>query len=635
MFDERRFTSIPRPKSLMLSSNENQIGKNLVKALSNLPPGCKPLGCKWIFKRKMKFNGTIDRFKARLVIQGFRQKEGIDYFNTYAPVARISIIRLLIALAATYNLVIHQMNVKKTFLNVDLEEEPAIEENRVTPMDAIQADCDVKKLISFFKVYCQSVAGASSSKWSTLHEKELAFLADPGITEGQATQTVITHNEAYQADDLDAYDSDCDELNTAKVALMANLSHYGSDVLAKTYKQIYDSIKPTRVRSKEQCDALINLVNQKSVEIFDLNANLQVKGLIIAALKDELRKLKGKALVDNDVTTHTIAPKMLKIDVEPLVLRLLNNRTAHSEYLRPTQEQAVILRELVKQGKYKNPLNISLNFAKSKKKPYKPKSEDTNQEKLYLLQMDLYGPMRVASVDEKKYILVIVDDYSRFTWVDIYHETSMVRSSKQNDFDELIATDSEHSNLEPALYEMTPATISSRLVPNPPPLTTYVPPLRTDWDILFQPLFDELLTPPPSVDLPALEVIVLIAKLVAPEPAASASSPSSTTVDQDEPSHSNSQTSPKTQSLVISNDVEEENHDLDVAHMNNDPFFGISIQENVFEASSSSNVILTAMHIDAPNSEHVNKWTKDHLYTTSSGGRLGPLAWAGLGPFGL
>nr|GFC10200.1 hypothetical protein [Tanacetum cinerariifolium] len=66
-----------------------------------------------------------------------------------------------------------------------------------------------------------------------LHEEELAFLADPRITKGQATQTVITHNEAYQADDLDAYDSDCNELNTAKVALMANLSHYSLDVLTE------------------------------------------------------------------------------------------------------------------------------------------------------------------------------------------------------------------------------------------------------------------------------------------------------------------------------------------------------------------------------------------------------------------
>ncbi|GKE72796.1 hypothetical protein Tco_1534837 [Tanacetum coccineum] len=59
-------------------------------------------------------------------------------------------------------------------------------------------------------------------------------LADPGILEGQTTQIVITHNAAYQADDLDAYDSDCDELNTAKVAFMANLSHYGSDALAES-----------------------------------------------------------------------------------------------------------------------------------------------------------------------------------------------------------------------------------------------------------------------------------------------------------------------------------------------------------------------------------------------------------------
>ncbi|GKG06340.1 hypothetical protein Tco_0326426, partial [Tanacetum coccineum] len=62
------------------------------------------------------------------------------------------------------------------------------------------------------------------SNGQILHEEELAFLANPGIAEGQATQTVITHNAAYQADDLDAYDFDCDELNTAKVALMANLS---------------------------------------------------------------------------------------------------------------------------------------------------------------------------------------------------------------------------------------------------------------------------------------------------------------------------------------------------------------------------------------------------------------------------
>nr|GFB01596.1 hypothetical protein [Tanacetum cinerariifolium] len=75
-----------------------------------------------------------------------------------------------------------------------------------------------------------SGSGGTSGKQ---REEELDFLADPGTTESSSNQTVITTNAAYQADDLDAYDSDCDELNSAKIALMANLSHYGSNTLAK------------------------------------------------------------------------------------------------------------------------------------------------------------------------------------------------------------------------------------------------------------------------------------------------------------------------------------------------------------------------------------------------------------------
>nr|GFB02237.1 hypothetical protein [Tanacetum cinerariifolium] len=66
-----------------------------------------------------------------------------------------------------------------------------------------------------------------------LQEEELDFLADLGTTDSSSNQAIITTNVAYQADDLDAYDSDCDELNSAKVALMENLSHYGSDTLAE------------------------------------------------------------------------------------------------------------------------------------------------------------------------------------------------------------------------------------------------------------------------------------------------------------------------------------------------------------------------------------------------------------------
>nr|GEW41633.1 hypothetical protein [Tanacetum cinerariifolium] len=76
------------------------------------------------------------------------------------------------------------------------------------------------------------------SSWSKLKQMEkffmgeLEFLADPGTVEAQSTQYVITNNAAYQANDLDAYESDCDEIDSAKIALVANLSHYGFDNLA-------------------------------------------------------------------------------------------------------------------------------------------------------------------------------------------------------------------------------------------------------------------------------------------------------------------------------------------------------------------------------------------------------------------
>nr|GEU34241.1 copia protein [Tanacetum cinerariifolium] len=136
-----------------------------------------------------------------------------------------------------------------------------------------------------------------------------------------------------------------------------------------------------------------------------------------------------------------------------------------------------------------------------------------------------------------------------------------------------IAMASEQSSSGPALHAMTPATISSGLVPKPTSSTSFVPPSRNDWYLLFQPMFDELLNPPPSVDHSAPEVIAPIVEVVAPEPAESTGSPSSTTVDQDTSSPSKTHTTPETQPSIIPNDVEKDNHDIEVADMGNDPFF--------------------------------------------------------------
>ncbi|GJS00582.1 retrovirus-related pol polyprotein from transposon TNT 1-94 [Tanacetum coccineum] len=106
-----------------IKSEIDSILQNHTWELVDLPPGCKPLGYKWIFKKKMKADGTIDKYKARLVIKGYRQREGLDYFDTYSPVTRITSIRMVLAIAALRNLEVHQMDVKTAFLNEDLEEE--------------------------------------------------------------------------------------------------------------------------------------------------------------------------------------------------------------------------------------------------------------------------------------------------------------------------------------------------------------------------------------------------------------------------------------------------------------------------------------------------------------------------------
>ena len=96
---------------------------NDVWDLVELPAGRKTVGCKWVFKEKVRADGNVDRYKARLVAQGFSQQYGLDYDETFSPVVRTESVRTLIALAAQKNLLLHQMDVTTAFLNGILEEE--------------------------------------------------------------------------------------------------------------------------------------------------------------------------------------------------------------------------------------------------------------------------------------------------------------------------------------------------------------------------------------------------------------------------------------------------------------------------------------------------------------------------------
>nr|GEV15112.1 integrase, catalytic region, zinc finger, CCHC-type, peptidase aspartic, catalytic [Tanacetum cinerariifolium] len=377
--------------------------------------------------------------------------------------------------------------------------------------------------------------------------------------------------------------------------------------------------------------------------------------LVITSLKDNLRKLKGKVVVDEAVISHLIDLEMLKVDVAPLAPKLRNNRTVHSDYLKHTQEETATLREIVEHKRSLNPLNTSLDYACTVKfgndqvatiigcgdyhignatisrvyfvdglghnlfsvgqycdsnlevafrqhttfirnlKGIKllSRSRGNNLYTLSLVDMMKSSPICLLSIASKTKSwldngIEFVNQTMRYYYeqVGISHETSVASSPQQNGvierrnrtlikdartiwiletihvrFDELTGMASEQSSSGPALYEMTPATISSGLVRKPTSSTSFVPP----------------------VDHPAPEVLALITEVVAPESAESTGLPSSTTVDQDAPSPSKSQTTPETQPTVIPNDVEEDNYDIEVACMGNNPFFAMQEELNEFE----------------------------------------------------
>ena len=97
--------------------------KNNVWKLVYLPNNRKPIGCKWIFKRKLNAAGQIEKYKTRLVAKGFTQREGVDLVEIFSPVAKFTSIHIISALTAYYDLELHQMDVKIAFLNGHLEEE--------------------------------------------------------------------------------------------------------------------------------------------------------------------------------------------------------------------------------------------------------------------------------------------------------------------------------------------------------------------------------------------------------------------------------------------------------------------------------------------------------------------------------
>nr|GFA55992.1 hypothetical protein [Tanacetum cinerariifolium] len=183
--------------------------------------------------------------------------------------------------------------------------------------------------------------------------------------------------------------------------------------------------------------------------------------------------------------------------------------------------------------------------------------------------------------------------------VGISHETSVRCSPQQNE-----VVERRNRTLIEAARTMTRAKSS--------PLTSYVPPLRNDWDLLFQPMFDKLLNPPLSVVNQALEVIAPITEVIPPVHDDLIGSPFSIMVYQDAPSSIKSHTTTEIQSSVIPQDVRDDNLDMEVAHIGNDLLFGVPIPEVTSVQSSSMASPQSIMQTNHPIPQHNNKWTKDH-----------------------
>ncbi|GJT45581.1 hypothetical protein Tco_0954296 [Tanacetum coccineum] len=208
--------------------------------------------------------------------------------------------------------------------------------------------------------FVTTAKGKATCPNNALNQRGNGMIHDPGIPEGQATQTVITHNAAYQADDLDAYDSDCDELNTAKVALMANLSHYGSDDLAEAAVQ--------NSNSSAQQDALIlSVIEQLKTQVVNCTKinldNKSVNDTLNAELeryKEQVKVLKKGQNVDlrsNDNVSDSCAQS---VEIDRLKQTL-------SEHLKENESLMQIVTLLKNDFKKEESRNIDRDIALEKR----------------------------------------------------------------------------------------------------------------------------------------------------------------------------------------------------------------------------------------------------------------------------
>ncbi|GJY31347.1 retrovirus-related pol polyprotein from transposon TNT 1-94 [Tanacetum coccineum] len=370
-------------------------------------------------------------------------------------------------------------------------------------------------------------------------------------------------------------------------------------------RKLRDRIKP--VHGKDSVE--------NSVENSYLNAQLQEKVFAIVALKNELRKLKGKNVVDTAVSnpSTTIAPGMFKLNIEPISHRLKNNREAHEVYLEKTIENTDTLCGLVECARKQNPSEPLLESACMFTKHVQellvyvsktcPSLTKPTEKLVVVTPMNKDKKVRFAEplfATTPTYLDLEGDDPTQeallFLWAEAVatacytQNRSLIRKRYKKTPYELLhdrKPDLSYLHVFGALcYPTNDGEVLGKLKP------------KADIGIFY-------LNPPPCVDPQVPAVIAL-------EPDVSTGTPSSTTIDQDAPSTSTSQTNQETPSPVIPLGVEEVDHGIEVAHIDNNPYVDFPILEPSSKESSSQVVIPNNVHSLNQPPEHINKWTKDN-----------------------
>nr|GEY04196.1 retrovirus-related Pol polyprotein from transposon TNT 1-94 [Tanacetum cinerariifolium] len=580
---------------------------------------------KWIYKVKLDELGGILKNKARLVACGYRQEEGIDFEESFALVARLEAIRIFLAYAAHKNMVVYQMDVKTAFLNGNLREEVYVSQPNgfVDPVNPNHV-YKLKKALyglkqaprAWYDMLSSFLLSQDFSKGRTFklvgNVCPLTRIATPTIVPPRKPIPIVNSmdkpvltlvytrkpkavNKKVVQIVLWYLDSSCSKHMTGDRSQLVNFVQkflgtvkFGNDHVAKImgygdyqirnvtiYRvyyveglgrnlfyvgQFYDSDLEVAFR-QHTCFILRRIRTDNGTEFVNQTLHDCYEEVGISHETSVARFPQQNRVVER--RNHTLieaARTMLIYAQAPLFLWA--EAAATSCF---TQNRSIIR---LRHGK-------------------------TSYELMHSRLSDLsffhvFGALCYPTNDSENLETIHVD------------------------FDELTTMASEQSSSGPALNDMTPGTISSGLVHTSSSSTSYVPPSRNDWDLLFQSMFDELLNPPPSVVYQAPKVIAPIAEVIPQVDVDSTGSPSSTTVDQDAPSPSKSLTTTEIQSSVIPQDVGDDNLDMEVAHMGNDPLVGVPIPEVTSEQSSSTTSPQSIVQPNHPMTHHNSKWTKDY-----------------------